>query len=132
MSDTPEKHDAPGPDEEGAPAGAPVPAPAPVEADAPGPEKAGDKAKDKPAAEPVAEGLKALSAEAPKAPPIVDHAKIEVTLVDMCLRLSKEQASVELLGAFHHEMLTADPPKLKAAEAEYREAFKSFANRPAR
>ena len=89
-------------------------------------------------AKPVGVALSAKSEAAPApggftgtpAPEPADHSKLRITLDEMCLKLSAERQSPEILGAFHHTERTAKEPKMLDLESSYRERFKTFADRP--
>jgi hypothetical protein len=57
-----------------------------------------------------------------------DNAVIDLTLDEFCLRLSKSDKRVELIGAFHYTEKAAG--RFKDAEQNYQTRFEAFVNKP--
>lgn len=62
------------------------------------------------------------------APKIVGAAPDNITLDEFCLRLSKSDKRVEMIGGFHH--VEKQARRFKDAEQNYQTRFVAFVNKP--
>ena len=67
--------------------------------------------------------------EAPASVPVDTGAVEPITLDEFCLRLSKSDKRVELIGGFHHSETSTGV--VKDAEAAFKARYDAFANKPA-